>query len=116
MPDQMIPVGYMHKRVEPRPDGLDAPNVRDIFSVRNCISGDICDDTNFWRHNGYWLFDSPNDMEDLAAEVPIPLEGLVLFFFRLHPSQWVREIDDWDAFSPEESFETRVVQPARSKL
>jgi len=55
----MRPLGYMYKRVERRPEGLAAPAVRDIYSLSGCISEQFADYIPFWKHNGFWLFDSP---------------------------------------------------------
>jgi hypothetical protein len=56
----MIPVGYMAKRVCRTPDWLGAPHVIDVYSVSGCISENFADYIQYWRHNGYWLFDSPD--------------------------------------------------------
>ena len=56
---EMIPVGYMAKRVYKRPDWLQVDHVIDIFSVSGCVSEDFADYIGFWKHNGYWFFDSP---------------------------------------------------------
>ena len=47
----MIPAGYMAKHVAARPDGLKANQVKDIYSVSNCISDDFADYINLWKHN-----------------------------------------------------------------
>jgi hypothetical protein len=39
----MIPVGYMAKRVQKKPDWLKAPNVIDIYSVCDCVSKNFAD-------------------------------------------------------------------------
>ena len=39
----MIPAGYMAKHVAARPDGLKANQVKNIYSVSNCISDDFAD-------------------------------------------------------------------------
>lgn len=62
----MISAGYMAKRVAIKPDWLKANEVEDIYSVSGYISKDFADYINFWKHNGYWLFDSPNVIEQLA--------------------------------------------------
>lgn len=54
----MIPAGYMAKRVVRKPDWLTTNRVEDIYSVSGCISKDFADYITFWKHNGYWLFDS----------------------------------------------------------
>ena len=56
----MVPAGYMAKRVVARPDWLPAERVSTIYSISGCISHNFADYIGFWKHNGYWLFDSPN--------------------------------------------------------
>lgn len=58
----MIPVGYLYKKVGLRPDWIKADGVRDIYSLSRCVSEDFTDYINYWKHNGYWLFDSPEIM------------------------------------------------------
>ena len=75
----MIPVGYMAKRVAPRPDWLKANSVTDIYSVSHCTSRDFADYINYWKHNGWWFFDSPQVIQQLAQEHAIDLNGTKLF-------------------------------------
>ena len=55
----MIPAGYMAKRVQNRPNGFENTGIVDIYSVSGCISKNFADYIKFWKHNGYWFFDSP---------------------------------------------------------
>jgi hypothetical protein len=55
----MIPVGYMFKKVMQRPDWLNADGVDDIYSLSGCTSEYFTDYIDYWKHNGYWLFNSP---------------------------------------------------------
>jgi hypothetical protein len=59
----MIPAGYMFKKVIGRPAWLEAADVDDIFSLSGCVSGNFTDYVNYWKHNDYWLFNSPAVME-----------------------------------------------------
>ena len=74
----MIPAGYMYKKVVSAPDWVKVPG-SDIYSVSGCISEDFANYIPYWRHNGYWLFDSPQIIQALAAENAIDLSGLTLF-------------------------------------
>jgi hypothetical protein len=69
----MIPAGYMAKKIIKKPDRLKADNVYDIYSVTNCLSKNFADYINYWRHNGYWFFDSPEIIVNLANEKSIDL-------------------------------------------
>lgn len=110
----MVPVGYMAKRVRERPAWLRAPQVKDIYSVSGCISEAFSDYINFWKHNGYWFFDSPTIITSVAQENSISLEGTSLFYYEAHE----REFDgqNWCPFGPELSLETNVTVPEQRKL
>ncbi|MFN0170657.1 MAG: hypothetical protein ACKV22_29910 [Bryobacteraceae bacterium] len=112
----MIPVGYMAKRVVVCPDWIKAEPVSDIYSVSGCVSRDFADYINFWKHNGYWFFDSPRIIQQLSQLNTIDLIGTKLFYYEVHD----REFDDtegqWVTFQPESSFKTVVVVPSEKAL
>jgi hypothetical protein len=112
----MIPIGYLYKRVFLRPGWLEAPQVEDIYSVSSCLSKSFADYFQFWRHNGYGLFDSPAVMRALAAEHSIPLDGLSLFYYEAHEAQYDEEEKRWMPFAPDVSFATEVEPPAARTL
>jgi len=107
----MIPVGYMYKSISEKPEWLKASQVSDIYSVSGCVSEDFDDWINYWKHNGYWFFDSPKIIEDLAKENNIDLKEKKLFFYKVYELQWNDEIDQWEGFDPEDSFETNILTP-----
>src|SRR5215831_10942399 len=80
----MISVGYMAKRVSGRPVWLDAPRVTDIYSVSGCISADFADYIAEWRHNGYWFFDTPQMILEVARKRSIDVSDARLFFYEVH--------------------------------
>jgi hypothetical protein len=110
----MTPAGYMAKRVSSRPDWIKAPQVVDVFSVSSCVSKNFADYIPFWKHNGYWLFDSPEIIKSVAAENSIKLEGASLFYYEIYEMEFDGE--RWSPWSREESFPTNVVLPARKQL
>jgi hypothetical protein len=111
----MIPVGYMAKRVSGRPDWLDAPQVVDIYSVSDCISDDFADYINYWKHNGYWFFDSPEIIQQLALENSIDLTGTRLFYYEVYELEFDADDEgEWLQFEP--SFPTKVVAPTTKIL
>jgi hypothetical protein len=110
----MVPAGYMAKHVRNRPAWLPAPHVIDIYSVCNCQSEDFADYIPFWKHNGYWLFDSPEIITSIATEHSIPLEGTSLFYYEVYELEFDGE--SWHGFSPEGSFPTNVVSPPKKRL
>jgi hypothetical protein len=110
----VIPAGYMAKRVSKKPDVLDVPEfVTDIFSLSSCISHDFDYYIPYWKHNGYWLFDSPEIIKKLAVENSLPLEGTTLFYYETDGREFDGET--WQTYSPE-SFPTNVVETSLNKL
>jgi hypothetical protein len=111
----MVPAGYMAKRVAPWPDSLPPGRVLDVYSLSDCISENFCDYINYWKHNGFWLFDSPEIIHKLAVANSIDLDGTQFFYYEVHEM----EFDDagrWVAFHPEPSFGTQVVPPETKVL
>jgi hypothetical protein len=110
----MIPVGYLAKRVSKKTDWLKAPHVVDIYSVSGCISEDFADYINYWKHNGYWLFDSPEIIKNVSRENSIQLEGTALFYYEAYEKEFDGE--SWHLYAPEPSFPTNVVLPSAKHL
>ena len=80
----MIPVGYMAKRVSTRPEWIQSERVVDVYSVSNCVSHDFADYIKYWKHNGFWFFDSPEIIRQLAQENSVDLKGTRLFYYEVH--------------------------------
>lgn len=108
----MMPAGYMAKRVAPRPTWLRAPDVNDIYSVSNCVSNDFMEYIQFWRHNGYWLFDNPQIIQTLAQENEIDLGDATFFYYEVYEKEFDEELNQWLSFEPE-AFPTQVTPPAK---
>ena len=64
----MIPAGYMAKHVSIRTDWLKAEHVNDIYSISSHVSKNFAEYINFWKHNGYWLFNSPEMILEVSKE------------------------------------------------
>jgi hypothetical protein len=78
----MILGGYFARRVMPRPEHLQAPGVREICSVSECISSGASDWVRHWRHNGLGWF---NTVDDALAVVPgSERDQFRLFAYRIH--------------------------------
>src|SRR5262245_26928289 len=105
----MVPAGYMAKRVVARPDWLSAERVSRIYSVSGCISKDFTDYIDFWKHNGFWLFDSPETIIEIARGNNIGLSETTLFFYEVHELQF--DSGEWSHFEPEPAFPTKVNVP-----
>jgi len=110
----MIPAGYMAKRIAVRPEWLEVLHIQDIFSVSGCTSTDFADYVTYWRHNGFWLFDSPQLIKNVTGEHSISLEGMSLFYYEVHELQY--DGAEWRPFVSELSFQANVSLPARKTL
>src|SRR6266536_4954782 len=105
----MIQVGYMAKQSCKKPKGFELSEVEDVYSVSSDVNDDFADYINFWKHNGYWLFDSPEIIRAVARENSISVEGTSLFFYEVHQIQFDGE--SWAPLEPDRSFETNVLLP-----
>lgn len=112
----MIPTGFMAKRVLTRPNWLKNSAVYDIFSVSGCISRDFCDYIKHWKHNGFWMFNSPDAIRDIAVAESIDLSQTRLFYYEVYERQYVEERKEWTAFESERRFETNVLVPGQRQL
>jgi hypothetical protein len=112
----MIPAGFAAKKVHSSLDCLKADAVSDIYSVSNCVSGAFCDYIPHWRHNGYWLFDSPEVIREMASAEELDLSDQTFFYYEVHEQQFDDEIKSWRPFSADTSFATDVQVPAERKL
>ena len=100
----------MAKKIEKRPEWLKANHVIDIFSVSGCVSDDFADWINYWKHNGYWFFDSPQVIVDLSIDHQIDLSKVRWFYYEIYDKQY-DEDDGWIDIIPEKSFHTDVAAP-----
>ncbi|HTJ01351.1 MAG TPA: hypothetical protein VL492_01055 [Methylovirgula sp.] len=112
----MIPAGYMAKRIVARPDWLKADAVADIYSVSACSSKNFADYVSDWRHNGFWLFNRPGDITQLACDRAIDLSGTVLFYYEVFEQQFDETAKKWSAVEPELSLDTNVERPKDAHL
>ena len=108
------PMGYMAKKVEKAAalEGLNLPpHIEDVCSVSRCISEDFCDFIKFWKHNGFWFFDSPSIIRKLAKTENISLDGTTLFYYEAFEKQYNQDTGGWEDFAPEPSFPLNVKVP-----
>ena len=110
----MIPAGFMAKRVCQKPDWLRASGVVDIHSVSRCISADFAEFIQYWKHNGFWLFDSPEVIRTIARENSFDLAGTSLFYYEAHEQEF--DGGNWIAWGPDPSLPTHVVPPSAKNL
>ncbi len=110
----MIPVGYMAKHVCKKPDWLKAPTVIDLYSVSGCNSEDFADYIDFWKYNGYWLFDSADVIRAVSQENSIDLTGTSLFYYEAYEKEFDGKI--WRSFAPDPVFPTNIQIPPNKQL
>ena len=112
----MTPAGYMAKKIMTRPAWIRAPAVEDVCSVSGCVSGYFADYIKYWKHNGYWLFDSTEVIRSLAQEHSIPLEDCKIFYYEVFEQEFDDLHREWQPFGPDDAFKTSIVLPAEKRL
>ena len=108
----MTPAGYIAKKIHSSPDWLKAGTVSDIYSVSNCISKAFCDYIPHWKHNGYWLFNSPDIIRDIAGAEKLDLSRFSMFYYEVHEQQFDDELNAWQPFGADASFVTDIQAPS----
>lgn len=98
----MLPAGHMAKRVVKKPDCLKISGIEDIYSVSGCLSKNFADYINFWKHNGYWLFDSPEVIEQIAREHSIDLAGTTMFYYEVYEQEFDDVKGQWCPYERED--------------
>lgn len=112
----MLPAGYMRKKIWLEPAEMKLANVTDIYSVSNCLSEPFADYINFWKHNGYWFYDSPEIIKEIAKSENIGLDVTQLFYYEIHKYEYGEDEKIWQEIEPEESFVTNIRVPNEKKL
>jgi hypothetical protein len=110
----MIPMGYMAKRVVAPPGFLSAvKGIVDVYSVSDCVNDNFADFVDDWRHNGYWFFDHPGIIANLAREKAIDLAGTLLFYYEAYDQEYTGA--DWRDFGPWKRHPGVDVKPLAAK-
>jgi len=108
----MIPAGYMAKFVADRPDWLGAAGVKDVYSLSACVSSCFADDCHTeWRHNGFWLFDSIDVIQEIAAKKSVDLTDASFFYCETYEWQFDDEGREGALQAPDQAFATNVANP-----
>lgn len=114
--NKMIPAGYMAKWILNRPEGFINSGFIDIYSVSRCMSEDFADYIQYWKHNGYWFFDSPQIIQQIAEEHSIELTGTKLFYYEVYNLEFHDDDNGWKSFEPDASFVTDIEKPGSKNL
>jgi len=112
----MIEAGYLFKRLARRTEWIRNASVKDIHSVSSCLSRSFADYIDYWKHNGWWLFDSPSDMDDIIQREGVDQSALTLFYYEIFEQEYDEDGKYWSAIEPETSFVTAVEKPVNAKL
>ena len=113
----LSPAGYLAKSVSFPPGYLKAgtlTHLTDIYSLSSCVNEDFADYADFWKHNGYWLFDRPEIILTLAQENQIDLTGSVLFYYEVYGLEFDGE--SWRTYDPSGASETNISTPRKKQL
>jgi hypothetical protein len=113
----MLPVGYMAKRISQRPEWLKASVAVDVYSVSSCVNDDFADYVGYWKHNGWWFFDSPEAIQAVSREHSIDLGGALLFYYEVYELEFFE--GEWCSFSPWEDRwkdSEEIVLPANKRI
>ncbi len=105
----MIPMGYLYKKVASGLNWRSMPGVKDCFALSGCISPPFADYLHFWRHNGYYLFDQPDTMAELAQAEGMDLQDATLFYYEVYEYEYLDDARRWGAFLPDPACTTRVL-------
>jgi hypothetical protein len=86
---------------------------RRLTSIRSAAT-DFADYIRYWKHNGYWFFNSAEIIRSIAVEESVALEGTSLFYYEAHELEF--DGNSWQVYAPEPSFPTDVALPAKKQL
>jgi hypothetical protein len=112
----MNPAGYMLKTAVTRPKWIEAESVLDIYSVSGCISRNFADYIHFWKHNGYWFFNSQQELLALASSEKLDISQMTMLYYEVYEAEYDDKTKQWLAFSPEVSFHTAILEPQVKQL
>lgn len=115
----MIPIGYMYKILWPKRNLQLAKQIENVYTLGDCSGNsthDFYDYVTLWKHNGYWLFNTPEEMQAIANELQIDLSKMTLFYYEAyeHEFDFVGESDEpvWSPFEADSHFHTNIAVPA----
>jgi hypothetical protein len=116
----MIPVGYKYIKVALARDLGDYlhASTKDVYSVCGCISRDFTHYIDYWKHNDYWLFDTPAPMEEIAASESLDLSSMTLFYYEVYEEEYNDNTHIWETiqFGKCAAMPPSVVFPREKRL
>jgi hypothetical protein len=72
---------------------------------------------NYWKHNGWWFFDSPGAIQAVSQAQAIDLDATLLFYYEVYEFEF--RDGEWRSFSPwEDSWKNSggIVTPEDKRL
>ena len=67
-------------------------------------------------HNGFWLYDSPEIMIELASQQKLSLQDMMLFYYEVHEKECCNLSGEWRPTQVEQAFPTNVQVPKVKEL
>lgn len=112
----MIPAGFMRKKVLSTPEWIKSKDVVEIASVSSCLSDFAFDYIDYWCHNGFWLFNSVDELDALMSANGHDRSGSRLFYYELYEQEFEDADRVWMPIEPVKSLPLNVEPPARARL
>jgi hypothetical protein len=85
-------IGYVAKRYTPPPAYIERPGLREVASVSDCLVERPKGWLDLWRHNDWYLYDSPELAREIARECRAydwPVTALFLYPVQFEPDEEV---------------------------
>jgi hypothetical protein len=85
--------------------------------VGDCISGSFAEDyIDYWEHNGYWMFNSLEDIQKLVKQEGLSLAGTRIFYYEAYQYEFDQDKQRWIEFFPTPSIPTNIKVPVNKSL
>lgn len=110
-----IPVGYQGIKPIQKPEWIVDDNVKEIWSVANCMNGLNIDWINQWMHNGYWHYNSIHDLRTAYLNCGLK-NGYQIIYMENYKYAYDNLMKKLVPIWIEESFTTNVVMPEFSEF
>jgi len=95
----MIPAGYTVKFVHEKDDWLKASNIKNIYSVSECISKCPINHYDHWKFNSLVFYDNEKILEELLVKDVINKSELTWFYYEIFEKEILNGI--WKEFEVE---------------
>ena len=106
----------MSKRICDKAECLPSKSVIDIYSVSDCLSKLFCPYRKHRHHNGYDLFNSIVNIQEVAELEGADCTECTLFYYEVHDREFDERSQAWRPFQPERGFKTAVQCPSSKTL